>query len=410
MLFRTEHDGGLEVINTYYNYSGNPINADREQCAADTCGSYWDGAFGGVVPVPASRDSVEETAAQESHDDNVAESFLEDVEDVGSSSTSLPSEAPALDLQLVDQINSDPASTWVATADVPRFEATSLSQMRSLLKASTYGIEDLPKKENPTPEFLAALPDSFDPRQDQDRMGCQGPVLDQGWCGSCWAFAAAEAMSDRLCIHKKKKDPNNAASFLQLAPLDLTSCDSSSCGGQMGCQGGQVSQAWDWGQTNGLVSDKCLPYLKSHGGPVPTCAPEEQPCLPESKFIQPPPCPTECIDGSSYEGDKHLLKTAYSIPGEDQMKAEIVNYGSIEGVYHVYTDFLLYKTGVYSYHNGTSLGYHGIKIFGYGTEGDLPYWWVQNSWTTTWGDGGYFKIKRGVNECGIEEQAVAGEF
>lgn len=32
--------------------------------------------------------------------------------------------------------------------------------------------------------------------------------------------------------------------------------------------------------------------------------------------------------------------------------------------------------------------------------GDIPYWIVQNSWGTTWGDGGYVYIKIGSNVCG----------
>ena len=49
-------------------------------------------------------------------------------------------------------------------------------------------------------------------------------------------------------------------------------------------------------------------------------------------------------------------------------------------------------------------------VIGYGTEDGTDYWLVQNSWTTTWGDGGYFKIKRGDDECGIEDNFIAGTF
>lgn len=42
------------------------------------------------------------------------------------------------------------------------------------------------------------LPVSFDARTAWP--GCVHPILDQGHCGSCWAFAATESLSDRFCI------------------------------------------------------------------------------------------------------------------------------------------------------------------------------------------------------------------
>ena len=35
------------------------------------------------------------------------------------------------------------------------------------------------------------------------------------------------------------------------------------------------------------------------------------------------------------------------------------------------------------------------------------FWRVANSWDTTWGEGGYFRIVRGKDECGIESGIVA---
>ena len=37
------------------------------------------------------------------------------------------------------------------------------------------------------------------------------------------------------------------------------------------------------------------------------------------------------------------------------------------------------------------------------------YWIVDNSWNTYWGDRGYFKMLKGVNECGIESDIVTVE-
>ena len=36
------------------------------------------------------------------------------------------------------------------------------------------------------------------------------------------------------------------------------------------------------------------------------------------------------------------------------------------------------------------------------------YWIVANSWSPAWGEDGFFRILKGVNECGIESQPVAG--
>jgi cathepsin B len=51
-----------------------------------------------------------------------------------------------------------------------------------------------------------------------------------------------------------------------------------------------------------------------------------------------------------------------------------------------------YKSGIYQHLTGTQLGGHAVKVIGYGIEDGLSYWLCQNSWSTTWGEGGYFKI------------------
>lgn len=82
--------------------------------------------------------------------------------------------------------------------------------------------------------------------------------------------------------------------------------------------------------------------------------------------------------------------------------------GPVEASFTVYQDFLTYKSGVYVHKTGSAVGGHAIKIMGWGVLNNQPYWLCANSWNNQWGDNGFFMILRGVNECGIESNIVAG--
>ena len=84
----------------------------------------------------------------------------------------------------------------------------------------------------------------------------------------------------------------------------------------------------------------------------------------------------------------------------------------VEAVFFVFSDFMSYKTGVYSrskldIFNGEPEG-HAVKVLGWGTDAGTgtDYWLVANSWSPEFGEDGFFRIKRGVNECGIESTVL----
>lgn len=124
-----------------------------------------------------------------------------------------------------------------------------------------------------------------------------------------------------------------------------------------------------------------------------------------------PKCVKTCVDSYSnkYADDLWHADSVYSVPSNvAKIQTEIMTHGPVEAAFTVYNDFLTYKSGVYHHTSGSALGGHAIKIVGWGVEDGTPYWRVANSWNESWGDKGYFKIKRGNNECGIEGQIVAG--
>jgi len=85
------------------------------------------------------------------------------------------------------------------------------------------------------------------------------------------------------------------------------------------------------------------------------------------------------------------------------MQQALMTTGPLAVAFSVYADFPTYKSGVYTHTHGSMLGGHAVAALGWGTENGKAYWLVKNSWSAKWGDNGFFKIKRGVDECGIED-------
>jgi len=216
------------------------------------------------------------------------------------------------------------------------------------------------------------IPSEFDARTKWP--GLIHPIRDQQHCGSCWAFSASEVLSDRVAIATGKASP-------VLSPEDMVSCD----GGDMGCSGGRLSSAWNYIKNTGIVSDSCFPY-SAGSGHAPTCS-------------------DKCADSEAWASSKVKASSVYAINGVENMQQEIMTKGPIQVAFMVYKSFMSYKSGVYQKHWSEIIpeGGHAVKIIGWGTENNVDYWLVANSWNTTWGLDGFFKIRRGNNACGIEK-------
>jgi len=229
--------------------------------------------------------------------------------------------------------------------------------------------EDLPfvsgsdaDSENDIPEWSGASYTPFDARTKWGK--CIHPILSQGSCGSCWAFASTEVLSDRLCIASGGKVD------VVLSPQFMVSCDKSK---SKGCGGGYPYDAFKYMSTTGAPLNSCVPYKGTNG-------------------ICPSKCTTATVPFSKYYCKSG---SAMKLSGVTNIMNQIQKDGPVVSVYNLYSDFYNYKSGIYTHVSGKSLGGHVVKVIGWGSTNGVNYWIAANSWGTSWGEKGFFRIKFG---------------
>jgi cathepsin B len=276
----------------------------------------------------------------------------------------------------VEKIRSS-ASFQVSTYEDHPFKDFTLEQIRCKL-----GLQ-LSNKKNTIiyGEADDTLPENFDSRE--TFKGLIHPILDQQHCGSCWAFAASEVLSDRFAIATQGKIN------VVLSPQDLTSCDPNN----FGCQGGYINKSWDYLTETGIVTDECLPYTSGKDGDSGSC--------PFNKK-------NKCVGKGDFK--KYKAESYKNFQTIQEIKREIVEHGPVEAGFTVYEDFISYTSGIYENNSDVVLGGHAVKIIGYGVEKkrgkDTEYWIVANSWSEKWGEKGHFRIK--IGEIDFESEIYAG--
>ena len=282
----------------------------------------------------------------------------------------------------------DVATSWKAGHN-SRFKGVTLGDVKTWMGALQEPAELKAPFRDDYDESVE-LPVNFDSRTQWSQCKSIGHIRDQSTCGSCWAFGAVEAMSDRLCI------ASNGTVQSELSAEDMLSCCLISCG--MGCNGGFPTGAWHFFKRHGLTTEDKYPYVFP-------------PCEHHVNGTHYKPCgksqPTPKCHRSQEKKPRYHGKSVYSVR-PDKIQREIFQHGPVEAAFSVFSDFLTYKSGVYEHKTGEQLGGHAIKIMGWGVEDGKKYWLVANSWNEDWGDKGTFKIARGQGECGIESSVVAG--
>ena len=100
---------------------------------------------------------------------------------------------------------------------------------------------------------------------------------------------------------------------------------------------------------------------------------------------------------------------------EDALKEAVATIGPVSIAIDVTEDkFMLYKDGILvddTCENLPNSLNHGVLVVGYGTNSTLDgktldYWIVKNSWGTGWGENGYVRMARNLNNmCGVATSA-----
>jgi len=194
------------------------------------------------------------------------------------------------------------------------------------------------------------------------------PVKNQGSCGSCWAFSAVESVESMWFL------AGHALPIL--SPQQLVDCDRDQ---DQGCNGGLPWNAYEYLiQVGGLESETSYPYI----GIDDTC-----------KF--------------SKDKVAATISNWTMVPEDEEV---IKNYLYQNGPLSVAlnANWLQFYVGGISdplFCNPKDLD-HAVFLVGYGNGKDwlgidMDYWLVKNSWGETWGEKGYFRLRRGKGVCGI---------
>lgn len=222
---------------------------------------------------------------------------------------------------------------------------------------------------------ISELPTHVDWRE----KGCGSAVKDQGHCGSCFAFAAAEMLEDYLYM--------SSGLMYNLSPQMAASCtpNPEHCGGSGGCNGGTAEIVFDYlANGGGMMAQEYEYGYRSYYGTDYAC---------ETDGIS----PTLTVEGlTMLQGNNYTeLMNAVAQVGP-------VSIGIDASVFHDY------ESGVFDGCNQKNPDVnHAVVLYGYGVDeasGD-QYWLVRNSWSPSYGEGGYIRVFRAEDEgerCGIQ--------
>jgi cathepsin L len=196
----------------------------------------------------------------------------------------------------------------------------------------------------------------------------------QGNCGSCWAISAVEAVEARL----PEKNRLAAQALVDCVP------NPQHCGGKGGCDGATGELAYTFMRDHGLPLENDYPYAAQTGS-----------------------CPMNPLQGSFPSPRRARVSGWTALPSNkaEPLLQALYSQGPVVVAVDA-NDWFDYDNGVFdSCKKDAELG-HAVLAKGYGGEGKLQYWRIQNSWGANWGEQGHIRLKR---RDAKEEEAYCGQ-
>lgn len=205
------------------------------------------------------------------------------------------------------------------------------------------------------------------------------------WCGSCWAHGSTSALADRFKLARRGAFPDLMFSIQNIL----------ACGSAGSCHGGDDYAVYKYLHQKGVPHETCNLYQAKDQ----KCTDMAQCYTCEMDLTQPD---SQCHPVANYT--RYSVEEYGTVRGADKMASEIAQRGPISCFIEVTQNFEDYNGGIITQDGGSYLGGHIVEIGGYGVDPTtrVPYWIGRNSWGTSWGEDGWFRIIRGKNLLGIE--------